>query len=136
MEASPRSLVLTDGRGGERYLRVSWHPETRTIVLSHWSGGVCTASTRLALQDGTQLIGFLVAALQHAATFPMPSRRGGEATVRSVLNRAAKALHRRWARHMAPIVPFEVGGNVTTVAPYQTAVNGRGKTRAGGTEAT
>jgi hypothetical protein len=67
-------LVLADLRGGERSLRASWHPRTRTIVVSHWTGDICTASNRLALPDGAKLIGFLVGALEQAATAPVTSQ--------------------------------------------------------------
>ena len=60
-------MVLPDLRDGERRLRATWHPGTRTVVLSHWSGHVCTASARLALTDAAKLVGLVVSALQDTA---------------------------------------------------------------------
>ncbi len=73
VERAAKLLVVRDQRGEDRYLRASWHADTHSIVLSHWSGGVCTASTRLALADVPGLIGFLVDTLHHAATARLSS---------------------------------------------------------------
>ncbi len=62
-----RRLFLADRRGGDRYLRVTWHRDTSTVVLSHWEGDVCLASTPLSLSDASQMIGILVEALREAA---------------------------------------------------------------------
>jgi hypothetical protein len=70
VEKEPSLLVLRDQRGDHRYMRASWHAGTKSVVLSQWSGGLCTASTRLALDDVRRLIGFMVGALHHAATAP------------------------------------------------------------------
>lgn len=67
MERSVRCLVIPDQRGKDRFLRVTWHAETRTVTLSHWNGHICTASSRIALAESSKLIGFLVGTLQHAA---------------------------------------------------------------------
>jgi len=68
VDGAEKMLVLADQRGPGRYLRLSWHDETRSIVISHWSGDVCTASSRLSLRDATRLVGFVVELLHHAAT--------------------------------------------------------------------
>jgi hypothetical protein len=62
-----RRAFLADVRGDDRYFRATWHPDTSVVVLSHWIGEVCTASTPVALADVSQLIGLLVNALQEAA---------------------------------------------------------------------
>jgi hypothetical protein len=66
-EGSTRRLYLLDGRGDDRHLRVTWHPETKTMVFSHWRGDVCTASTPVSLDDATRLVGFIVGALAEVA---------------------------------------------------------------------
>jgi hypothetical protein len=66
-EGFNRRLFIPDVRGSHRYLRVTWHKETSTIVLSHWQDEVCLASTPVSLQDATQLIGLIVGALKEAA---------------------------------------------------------------------
>lgn len=69
-EGFARRLFLPDVRGPHRYLRVTWHPETSTIVLSHWEEDICLASTPVSLQDATQLVGMIVGALKDAAARP------------------------------------------------------------------
>jgi 2,4-dienoyl-CoA reductase-like NADH-dependent reductase (Old Yellow Enzyme family) len=67
--------MLSDQRGAGRYLRVSWHPDTATVVLSHWVGAVCVASTPLHLAEAARMVGLIVGALQDtaaAATEPKP----------------------------------------------------------------
>jgi hypothetical protein len=66
-EGFNRRLFIPDVRGSHRYLRVTWHKETSTIVLSHWQDDVCLASTPVSLQDATKLIGLIVGALKDAA---------------------------------------------------------------------
>lgn len=66
-EGRTRTIVLGDTRGGGRLLRVSWHPATSTVVFSHWSGAVCTASTPVSLPEASKLVELLVGALRDAA---------------------------------------------------------------------
>jgi hypothetical protein len=68
VEASKtRTVVLGDVRGGDRFLRVTWHPGFSTIVFSHWSGSVCTASTPVRLAEASRVIELLVGALPDLA---------------------------------------------------------------------
>jgi hypothetical protein len=60
-------VFLADVRGGDQYLRATWHPESATIVFSHWNGEVCMASTPVALTDCTELIELQVHALSQVA---------------------------------------------------------------------
>ena len=69
-EGFTHRLFLSDVRGSRRYLRVTWHKETSTIVLSHWRDDVCLASTPVSLEDATKLIGLIVGALKEAAISP------------------------------------------------------------------
>jgi hypothetical protein len=48
--------VFLDARGPGRALRVSWHSEADVVVLSLWTGGTCTGSFRLPVQDVPDLI--------------------------------------------------------------------------------
>jgi hypothetical protein len=57
-------VVIGDVRGNERYLRVTWHPDTGTMVFSHWNGPVCSASTPVHLADATKVIDLVVRALK------------------------------------------------------------------------
>jgi len=43
--APPSSVVeVTDPRDDRRRLRVSWHPERRQLIVSHWRDNVCIAT--------------------------------------------------------------------------------------------
>ena len=48
--------VFLDSRGSGRALRVSWHAEADVVVLSLWSGGTCTGSFRLPVEDVPDMI--------------------------------------------------------------------------------
>jgi hypothetical protein len=39
-EMLPNCVILADVRGGDQYLRTTWHPDSSTIVFSHWNGDV------------------------------------------------------------------------------------------------
>ena len=66
-EAPPNRVFLPDVRGGDQYLRATWHPESATIVFSHWNGEVCMASTPVALTDCVELIELQVRSLSQLA---------------------------------------------------------------------
>jgi hypothetical protein len=61
-----RSLTIPDARGQDATLRVTWHPEHRKIVLSHWRDGLCVASTPIELAEVSALIGVLADSLGDA----------------------------------------------------------------------
>jgi hypothetical protein len=110
VEKAAKFLVLGDQRGEGRYMRASWHAESRSIVLSHWSDDVCTASSRLALADAPRLIGFIVDALHHAATVPVPvpatapaPAPGARPSVIRFAEGVGTWLRRRWAP-VAPVI--------------------------------
>jgi hypothetical protein len=60
-------VVLADVRGDDRFLRVTWHPASSTIVFSHWSGSVCMASTPVRLLEASRVIDLIVGALRDLA---------------------------------------------------------------------
>jgi hypothetical protein len=66
-ETRTRTLVLGDARGNDRFLRVTWHPTSSTIVFSHWTGSVCVASTPVRLPEASKVIDLLVGALRDLA---------------------------------------------------------------------
>ncbi len=51
--------VFVDARGQERTMRVSWHAEADTVVLSLWRDGVCAGTFRLAVDDVPDLVDVL-----------------------------------------------------------------------------
>jgi hypothetical protein len=59
-----KRVFLADVRGNDHYLRVTWHPETAVLVVSHWEGQVCVASTPVALVDASTLLDLLVTSMQ------------------------------------------------------------------------
>lgn len=65
-EGKTRTVAIGDARGNERWLRVTWHPDTQTVVFSHWNGDVCSASTRVHLGDATKVIDLVIRALRDA----------------------------------------------------------------------
>jgi hypothetical protein len=58
-------LYLADSRDAGRHMRVTWHPDTETIVFSHWVGDSCVASTHLAAGDASSLVALLTDALRN-----------------------------------------------------------------------
>jgi hypothetical protein len=121
-------LVLRDQRGDQRYLRMSWHQQTRSVVVSHWVDGACMATTRVALADIPKLTTFLVHALHNASSAPPTVTVGPSGTVELLtsllhLDRAAtwaKAhADRLRARVVAPtrvasVVPLRPAGQATS----------------------
>lgn len=99
-EGLDRRLYFPDARGGDRYLRVTWHRETSTIVLSHWRGDVCVASTPVTLDDATRLIGLIVGALKERSTLQVGPPKPHPATAGNLLAR----LRRRLRPQLAQIV--------------------------------
>jgi hypothetical protein len=70
-EGFTRRLFLPDVRGADRYLRVTWHKDSSTVVFSHWHNDVCVSSTPVSLEDATKLIALMVGALKEAALRPV-----------------------------------------------------------------
>jgi hypothetical protein len=66
-EGTRRRVYLRDARNGDRYLRVTWHPESETLVWSQWQGDVCVASTPVKVEDAAQLVGLLDCVLKEPA---------------------------------------------------------------------
>jgi len=68
----PRRVFIPDARDNGAYLRATWHPEGRVVVLSHWSSDdVCTAAIRLRVEDAGELVALLGHALSDAVEPPL-----------------------------------------------------------------
>ncbi|MEN3361863.1 MAG: hypothetical protein V7637_5845 [Mycobacteriales bacterium] len=68
--------VFFDTRRSARAMRVSWHTDDGSVVLSIWDGAGCTGTIRLLAADVPELIRSLGLGLpewQPAATGPVPS---------------------------------------------------------------
>ena len=65
--------VFVDDRGGDRALRVTWHPEADVVVLSLWRDNVCAGSFRLPATEVPALLATLAAGLSVASS---PAKAG------------------------------------------------------------
>jgi hypothetical protein len=63
---APNGAIFLDDRGGDRALRVTWHPEADVVVLSLWRDNVCAGSFRVSTVDVPALIAALAAGLAPA----------------------------------------------------------------------
>lgn len=65
-----RGEVVLDARGGERALRVSWHPEHGMVVLSVWRGATCVGTVQVDTAEVPHLVDVLVRGLAGSAATP------------------------------------------------------------------
>ncbi|QGG94953.1 hypothetical protein [Actinomarinicola tropica] len=84
--ATGQRVFVEDARGGDAYLRATWHPEGRQFVISHWQGNVCLAATRVPVEAAPQLIGLLAGALGDVVS-PTVAEPTAAPTDRGVLQR-------------------------------------------------
>jgi hypothetical protein len=88
--------MLSDARGGDRFLRVTWHPASSTLVFSHWTGTVCTASTPVKLPEASKIVDIVVGSLRdvaEAASAPVaPVAPGSPRLMDRLLRRARPTL--------------------------------------------
>ena len=68
-----RGEVVVDARGGDRALRVSWHPEHGVVVLSVWRGNTCVGTVQVETAEVPHLVDVLVRGL--AAGVDPPAER-------------------------------------------------------------
>ncbi len=92
----PKSLSIPDVRGAGASLRVTRHPDARKVVLSHWRGDVCVASTRIEPAQLPTLIGLLADALGDAIETTPDVTRPPRTAWQSVTSVALAV--RRWIR--------------------------------------
>jgi len=86
------ALQIVDSRNRGRYLRMSWHPSRRAVIVSQWRDGVCVATTPVGLADLPALIDLLVQVLQDAASDKRPLESPTIGSVR----RDIRSLIRTW----------------------------------------
>jgi len=67
--------TYVDARGEARALRVSWHHDEDTVVLSLWRGALCAGSFRLRTEDVPALINTLVNGLSEGYSFAVSTGR-------------------------------------------------------------
>lgn len=102
----PNRVFLADIRGGDQYLRATWHAESDTIVFSHWNGEVCLASTPLALTDSTRLVELLVHALSDTAGRRLPAAPVAPLRSPGIADRIRRALRPKLAEVIDATVRF------------------------------
>ena len=88
------AVQIADSRNRGRYLRVSWHPSRRTVIVSQWRDGVCVATTPIGLAEIPALVGLLVQVLHDAASAARPLESPTIGSVR----RDIRSLIRSWLR--------------------------------------
>ena len=79
-EVSPlpiRGEVVVDARGGDRALRVSWHPEHGLVVLSVWRGNTCVGTVQVDTAEVPHLVDVLVRGLAASAAPTHPLEDAG-----------------------------------------------------------
>jgi hypothetical protein len=72
-----RGEVVADARGGERALRVSWHPEHGLVVLSIWRGNTCVGTVQVDNAEVPHLVDVLVRGLAAASAPGHPLEDAG-----------------------------------------------------------
>ena len=105
----PHRVLIADVRDDGTYIRVTWHAERSTFVLSHWDNNGCIAATRVSVDDVPQLIGLLTNGLADAL-----------ANERATPQTAGMARRQRWThltrwfrrqrrpRPVADVVPLRI----------------------------
>jgi hypothetical protein len=115
-----RDVLQIPEQGAEgRFIRFSWHPTKRTVVISQWRGGVCVASTPLELASVAPLIAFFARSLHEAAETAEIHRQPSIAamgSVREAVAAAARRLRARVTSH-APSRRLGTGGHDTAEPP-------------------
>jgi hypothetical protein len=105
----PHRVLIADVRADGTYIRVTWHADRSTFVLSHWDDNGCIAATRVSVDDVPQLIGLLTNGLADA----LASERAVPASVQRV-RRTGRATLLRWFRRLrrprpvADVVPLRI----------------------------
>lgn len=63
-------VFIEDVRRNGAFLRVTWHDDARTFVVSNWEGDVCVGASRVDVQGAAKLVGLLTGGIAAAATAP------------------------------------------------------------------
>jgi hypothetical protein len=78
-------------------LRVTWHPEADTLVLTLWKGGRCTGSAPLSAADAGRLLAFVARQLAERATAPV-RRPPARPDVVGAARQLAHTVRHEWRR--------------------------------------
>jgi hypothetical protein len=103
-ELTTRCVFLPDIRGNDQHLCATWHPDTLVVVVSHWVGDVCVASTPVGVAELSKLIGLLVTVLQDSATRSLEPLVTSPATEASWTSTTLQRLRRRLRPTLAQVI--------------------------------
>jgi hypothetical protein len=109
-----RGDVFTDPRGEGRTLRVSWHQDEHTLVLSMWQLGQCRATFRLPSDKVPELVKALVGGLSEGLA---AERDNTEPTAAVAIKKPQNAAADQREPGDEPTVPA-----VETAVPAETTV--------------
>jgi hypothetical protein len=134
--AVPRAgeVYFEDARGGQRSLRLSWHTESRLVVLSLWRGGAstdpdvtCVGTFRMRAEDIPGFIQGLSAGLvEMSAAADTRARRNDAAD--SLLEQFETAVATEPAISTAPAAGSRVSRAFETVGRFLIRVSERSGT--------
>jgi hypothetical protein len=78
-------VFIEDVRRNGAFLRVTWHDDARTFVVSNWEGDVCVGASRVDVQGAAKLVGLLTGGIAAAATAPLPAAPPAPTSLRALL---------------------------------------------------
>ena len=99
-----RRIYLPDLRGTDQYVRMTWHPVGRVVVVSHWDGERCTAASQMDIGDAREVIALLTEALTDASQHTPPATAAPAPTRPGPVQRVWRSLLGRRRRPAAPVV--------------------------------
>ncbi len=95
-------VEAADQRRGDSRLRMSWHDDKEVLVVSHWRGPICVASTPVEVKDLPGMITLMAQAIEEAAA--ASGDRPYALSARSLRRDALTLLRSRLRPTFAPIV--------------------------------
>lgn len=95
------AVEVPDQRGMEDRLRMSWHAERRMLVVSHWRGALCVATTPVDVAALPGMIRLMARALEE--TVPVSPVVPPPPTVQSVRRDATTLLRTRLRPYLGAI---------------------------------
>jgi hypothetical protein len=78
-------VFIEDVRRNGGFLRVTWHDDARTFVVSNWEGDVCVGASRVDVQGAAKLVGLLTDGIAAAATAPPRAAPPAPTSLRALL---------------------------------------------------
>ena len=98
-------MFIEDVRRNGSFLRVTWHGDERTFVVSNWEDDVCVGASRVDVQGAAKLVGLLADGIADAATPRPVAPPAGPTTLRGVLQTWWRA--KSWRAPVLQLRPHE-----------------------------